>query len=171
MLCDGYQYFEIKQIYPSLTDSFLTNINTGLNFIREDLHYPLTRFHSKFSLSTQQSIIDEIKKGTAYSIIKGRYGISISYIASINLGKRWHRDNEIYPLCDKKQTRNKWSNESKKLLIYSSISIEAIAARHNKTPSDINQLNFGVTRRDRRLVYPLRENCIENQRIWPTLFK
>ena len=37
MLVDGYQYYEIKNKYPQLTDSFLSNINIGDNFYRNDL--------------------------------------------------------------------------------------------------------------------------------------
>jgi len=49
MLYNYYSYPEILEKYPKLSDSFLTNINTGLNFKRDDINYPIAAYHSSFS--------------------------------------------------------------------------------------------------------------------------
>ena len=52
MLCNNYEFHEIKIKYPNLTTSFLSNINTGLNFKRTDLTYPLKKYHTRFDKAT-----------------------------------------------------------------------------------------------------------------------
>lgn len=85
MLILNKQFFEIQDKYPNLTPSFLSNINTGINFKREDLKYPLLIFHSKYSDSQQKKIIQEIKQGKPYSTICEEYHISVGYLSQINM--------------------------------------------------------------------------------------
>lgn len=170
MLLNGYQYFEIKNKYPQLTDSFLTNINLGDNFHREDLKYPLAVLHSKFSKQTQENIIADIMNGTEYSIISKKYGISIGYISMINNGTKWHNNNYNYPLCKKACADGEWSHEAKYLLIFSKMSHSQIGEKLNKAKSTITALNTGRNRKDNRFAYPLSSNKEKNQKIWNTLF-
>ena len=101
MLIDGYQYFELKERYPKLTDSFLQNINNGWNFKRDDLEYPLNNLHTRFPKRIMDAIKEDIKNNIPYSKISEKYGISPGYVSQINTGQRWTDKNESYPLCKK----------------------------------------------------------------------
>lgn len=101
MLIQGHQYFEIKEKYPVLKDSFLQNINTGVNFKNESLSYPLLKLHTRFSLAEQNQIKEKIKNGVSYSAIAKEYNISCGYLSQINNGQRWKQEQEVYPLCNK----------------------------------------------------------------------
>lgn len=170
MLIDGYQYFEIRCKYPRLSDSFISNINTGQNFIRDDLEYPLSKLHTKFTKETQNKIIDEIRNGVEYKVISNKYGISTGYISMINSGKKWHNNLLNYPLCKKSCSDGAWSNNLKKDLIFTSISHYDLAAKYNKAKSTITAINVGRNRKDSRFLYPLRQYQNENKIIWNTLF-
>lgn len=169
MLIKGYQYYEIKKLFPILTNSFLTNINTGLNFKRDNLNYPLSNFHSRFSKTTQEEIIQELKNGTKLSDISKKYGISTSYISSINKGKRWYKKDESYPL-HKYTLSGKWSKDCKYDIIFTDLTFEQLANKYNKSIAAIKAVSQGKNRRDKRLCYPLRKNKNKNQEIWANLF-
>lgn len=170
MLLEGYEYFEIKKKYPKLSDSFLSNINLGLNFKREDLKYPLTTLHTKFSKRIKEEIITDIKSGKPYAEISKKYGISTGYIAMINKGEKWHDDKVTYPLCLKGCSDGSWSKNAKYDLIFTNLSHAAIAYKYHKAKSTITALNVGRNRKDNRLVYPLGKNKEQNKKIWNTLF-
>lgn len=170
MLVDGYQYYEIKSKYPQLTDSFISNINAGWNFIREDLTYPLATLHSKFSKQTQEDIINAIKQNVSYAQIAKTYGISVGYVSMINNGTKWHKNGEHYPLCKKNCNNGRWAHEAKYKLIFTDLSHLVIAQELNKAKSAVTALNVGCNRKDSRFIYPLRQHQKENQQIWNTLF-
>lgn len=170
MLMEGYEYFEITSKYPQLTDSFLSNINLGLNFKRNDLSYPLAILHTKFSKETKQKIITDIQKGRYYKDINLEYGISESYISMINNGQKWYNSNLKYPLCKKGCSDGAWSQDAKYDLIFTDLTHAEIAAKYNKAKSAITAFNTGRNRKDSRLIYPLRQNKEQNQKIWNTLF-
>lgn len=170
MLIDGYEYFEIKEIFPQLTDSFLSNINTGLNFKREDLTYPLATLHTKFTKETKEKIVADILKGIKYTEISNKYGISKGYISMINKGDKWFNEQLKYPLCRKGCSDGVWSHEAKYDLIFSELSHSQIGNKYSKTKGAITALNVGRNRKDSRFIYPLRKNKEKNQKIWNTLF-
>lgn len=170
MLLDGYAFYEIKNKYPLLTDSFLSNINTGWNFIREDLQYPLAANHSHFSKENREKIIQAIKNNIPYNEISQQFGISPGYISMINSGQKWHNDKEKYPLCLKGCADGAWAKDAKYDLIFTQLSHLQIAQKFNKAKSTITALNTGRNRKDKRLIYPLQQHQQENQEIWNTLF-
>lgn len=170
MLIDGYEYFEIKKKYSILTDSFLSNINNGWNFKREDLDYPLCKVHTRFSKETKQQIIQDIKDNVAYATISEKYGISPGYISMINSGKKWHNEKESYPLCLKGCADGAWSHEVKRDLIFTNISHSILADKYGKSKAAVTAINVGRNRKDSRFSYPLRKYQKENQEIWNTLF-
>lgn len=170
MLVEGYQYYEIKSKYLQLTDSFLSNINLGYNFVRDDLTYPLATLHSKFSKQTQDNIIKAIKQNRSYASIADEYGISSGYISMINNGTKWHREEENYPLCKKDCANGVWAHEAKRQLIFTNLSHMLIAINCGKSKPAITALNTGHNRYDSRFKYPLRQHQQENQQIWNTLF-
>lgn len=170
MLLDGYEYFEIMSKYPQLTDSFLSNINLGWNFKRDDLSYPLATLHTKFSRETKQKIIKDIQEGCQYRDISTKYGISVGYISMINKGQKWFNEALTYPLCKKGCSDGAWSKDAKYDLIFSNLTHAEIAAKYGKAKSTITAFNAGRNRRDSRLLYPLRQYKKQNQEIWNTLF-
>ena len=170
MLLDGYEYFEIMSKYPQLTDSFLSNINLGWNFKRDDLSYPLATLHTKFSRETKRKIIKDIQEGRQYKDISAEYGISVSYISMINKGQKWFNEALTYPLCKKGCSDGAWSKDAKYDLIFSDLTHAEIAAKYEKSKSTITAFNAGRNRRDSRLLYPLRQYKKQNQEIWNTLF-
>lgn len=170
MLLDGYEYFEIKKKYPILTDSFLSNINLGLNFVRDDLTYPLTTLHTKFTKETKENIIRDIQANITYKEISEKYGISTGYISMINKGTKWYNDKLNYPLCRKGCSDGAWSEDAKRDLIFTNLTHVEIGKKYNKQKSTITALNTGRNRKDSRLKYPLRQHQEENKQIWVTLF-
>lgn len=170
MLLEGYEYFEILSKYPQLTDSFLSNINAGWNFKREDLSYPLATLHTKFSKETKQKIIKDIQEGRHYKDISAEYGISVSYVSMINKGQKWFNETLVYPLCKKDCSDGAWSESAKHDLIFSDLTHAEIAAKYGKSKSTITAFNAGRNRKDSRLLYPLRQCKKQNQEIWNTLF-
>lgn len=170
MLLDRYEYFEIKKKYPILTDSFLSNINLGLNFVRDDLTYPLATLHTKFTKETKENIIRDIQANITYKEISEKYGISTGYISMINKGTKWYNDKLNYPLCKKGCSDGAWSENAKRDLIFTNLTHIEIGKKYNKQKSTITALNTGRNRKDSRLKYPLRQHQEENKQIWVTLF-
>lgn len=170
MLINGYEYFEIKKKYSQLTDSFLSNINLGLNFQRSDLNYPLATLHTRFSRETKENIIRDIQNGKPYKEIAETYNISVGYISMINNGTKWHDDNLNYPLCKKGCSDGAWAKDAKQDLIFSDLTHSEIGKKYGKQKSTITALNAGRNRKDSRFKYPLRQYQKENQEIWNTLF-
>lgn len=170
MLIDGYEYFEILSTFPKLTDSFLSNINIGLNFVRQDLTYPLSTLHTRFTKQTKDEIIQAIKDNVPYSQISKKYGISVSYLSQINNGTRWVNKNFTYPLCKKVYADGAWSHEAKYDLIFTDLSHLKIGEKYGKKKVTITAINTGRNRKDDRFKYPLRKYQEENQKIWNTLF-
>lgn len=170
MLMQQYAFYEILQKYSQLTPSFLSNINTGLNFKRDDLHYPLAISHSHFSRNTKLAIINDISTGIVYSEIAKKYNISPSLISGINNGNYWKQENMIYPLCKKSCADGAYSKDLKYDLIFGDESYDKLAEKYRKAKSTVTAINVGRNRKDSRLIYPLRRHQEENQKIWNTLF-
>lgn len=170
MLIEGYAFFEILNKYPKLTKSFLSNINTGLNFVNPELSYPLSTTHSHYSKETKEKIIQAIKSGETYKDITTKYGISAGFISMINSGKKWYNEKETYPLKLKSCSNGKYSHEVKKDLIFNNLTHEQIGLKYNKAKSTITAINTGRNRKDNRFIYPLDKHKEKNQKIWNTLF-
>lgn len=171
MLIDGYQYFELKQKYPVLTDSFCSNINNGWNFKRDDLTYPLKILHTKFSKQTMTAIKQDIKNDISYKIISEKYGISPGYISEINTGHRWFDENEFYPLCQKKCSDKQWGFNCIKDILFTNLTYEQLGKKYQKSLSAIQAIAAGRNFNNKQLKYSLRKYRKENQKIWNTLFE
>ena len=171
MLSSGYALFEIREKYPKLSKSFLSNINTGLNFYNEKLEYPLGKNKTRFSRQTQDEIIDEIKQNIPYSVIQKKYDLSPGYISMINSGQKWYRKDESYPLALKDCANVKFGRQSKYALLFTELSMNQLAKKYKKSKATFTAINVGRNRRDNRFKYPLRKYKEENQKIWNTLFR
>lgn len=170
MLIEGYAFHEIRNKYPKLSDSFLSNINTGLNFINPELKYPLATCHSRYTKETKEKIIKAIKDGVSYREIKEKYHISPGYVSEINAGNRWRKEGETYPLYLKECADGAYSRTVKHDLIFTNKTCTAIAREHGKAQCTISAINTGRNRKDSRFLYPLNKNQEENQKIWSNLF-
>lgn len=170
MLLQQYAYYEILNKYPQLTSSFLSNINVGLNFKREDLTYPLSSTHSRFSRETRLAIIEDITAGIIYAEISAKYGVSLGFISAVNNGNRWKQKNTQYPLCQKSCANGSYSKNLKYDLIFGKETHDELAQKYKKAKSTVTAINVGRNRKDNRLLYPLRTHQKENQKIWNTLF-
>lgn len=171
MLVDGYAYFEIYQKYPILTNTFLSNIASGLNFYNEKLDYPLGKNKTSYSKAIQDKIIQAIKNGQYYDDIAAEYHISKGYLSEINSGHRWHRDDETYPLCYKACADIDFGKKAIHDLLFTNISMIALGKKYNKSKSTFTAINVGRNRYDDRFLYPLRDNLMANRETWNNLFK
>lgn len=170
-LIEGYQYFEIKRKYPKLTDSFLTNINCGLNFYRDDLNYPLAKFHTRFHKETMKEIKEKIKEGVAYSKISEEYGISASYLSEINNGHKWFDKEEKYPLNEKKCANKVWQQQCVYDILFTSLSYREIGEKYHRTIHAVKSIAQGSNFYKPEFKYSLRKYLEENQRTFFTIFK
>jgi group I intron endonuclease len=169
MLCEKYQYFEIQKKYPFLKDSFLQNINTGWNFRREDLDYPLLKGSKsrRYSKELKEKIIEELKTSRSLTEIAKEYHISRSYLSQINKGDKWFDPNNNYPLYDR--SKDSWSKKCKYDIIFSNMTLLEISKKYNICYSTIKKINSGKSRVDKNLYYPLNKNKEKNQKILDTL--
>lgn len=169
MLVDGFQFFEIQAKYPQIKDSFLSNINTGLNFYNEKLDYPLLKKHSKFTKTVLDSIRQDIIKQLPYSQIMKKYNISLGYVSQINNGTRFRDEHYSYPLAEKKCNDDSYIESLYYDLLFSTQSSLALGKKYGKSKATITAINVGRNRHKKGYLYPLRGHLNENQKIWATL--
>lgn len=166
MLISGEQSTVIREkYYPRLSNSFLDNINIGLNFRNNDFDYPLSKREIRSINYTTQEIKEikaDIKSGMKYSDIKNKWGMSLGMISGVNNGRVWHDENESYPLSvrshSKLQNANTWVKEVQQDLMNSSLPMIEIANKYDKAYSTIKKINSGASHRNPNYVYPLTSN-------------
>lgn len=167
LLIQGVKPKTILEKYSSrLTSSFLYNINSGDNFSREELTYPLHEYKKDFSSRFTSDEILEIQKeiieGNVYKQIAEKWGISISLLSMINNGKHWLNEELTYPLCTKGTSRlhnrSTWVPRVQDDLMNSSLTMKAIAEKYKKAYSTIKKINSGSSHRNPEWKYPLNSN-------------
>lgn len=168
-LIEGYQFFEIYELYPQMKDSFLSNINTGLNFYNEKLDYPLLKAHSRFSKNVLDELRQDIINQMPYSQIKKKYSISIGYISQINNGERFRDERYTYPLAEKKCNDDSYIEPLMYDLLFTDLSSIKLGEKYGKAKATITAINVGRNRRNPNYLYPLRDNLKENQIVWNSL--
>ena len=169
MLYNYYCYEEILEKYPQISDSFLSNINTGLNFKREDLNYPISPYHCFFRREIQDKIIEDLINKIDYPIISKRYGISTGLLSQINSGARWTRRELKYPLSVRVRSED-WVELCIKDAIFTDLTNQELADKYKVSKSTIKALVQGVHHKNNKLIYPLKTNKIQNQKIYKELF-
>lgn len=162
MMIKGKKKKEIMDKYKKLSRSMFYNINSGLNFKNDKYNYPLHIYHEDKSAYLNEEEIKEVKKdissGLSYSKISEKWNISKGLVSMANNGKIWADDNTVYPLFCKacnKEWNKKLINNIKKDLMCSDLTMKEIAQKYNKAYSTIKKINYGMTHRDNKLVYPL----------------
>ena len=154
-----------QQYYPKISDSFIRNINAGLNFSNPDWEYPLHDYGSdnsvKLTIQEQEQVKNDIKANKTYKEIADKWKISIGLVSMINNGKVWKDDDESYPLCTKGSSKlhNKiWVKKVQKELINTNKTIKQIAKDYNKAYSTIKKINEGYSHKKPNYKYPLTSN-------------
>lgn len=156
----------LKKYSPDLTESFLDNINYGLNFFNENLSYPLFNYKenretSWFSPEEQKAIQQEIIVGIFYKEISKRHNISMGMLSLINNGSYWYNSELKYPLCVKGSSRKhnweNWVQDVIRDLKESKLTIKEVAKKYNKAISTIKKINYGSSYRQSDTKYPLRK--------------
>lgn len=168
-LAEGHQFSEIQITYPQLSDSFISNINTGFNFYNEKSDYPLLKTHSKFTKQQLMDIRQDIINQIPYSQISNKYNISIGYISQINSGERFRDEHYHYPLAEKICNDDSYVEPLLYDLLFTSLSSIKLGKKYSKSKGTITAINVGRNRRKPDYLYPLRDNLEENQKIWNSL--
>lgn len=167
LLIEGIPTKDILKKYESrLTESFLYNINAGLNFKNDDWNYPLHVYKNdiKFERSPEEmyEIQQDIISGITYKEISNKWNISVGMISLINNGKQWYNNNLNYPLCIKGSSKlhnlNTWVKNVQKDLMNSDLELTEIAKKYQKAYSTIKKINSGSSHRNNNYKYPLTSN-------------
>ena len=170
MLRSGEQSTTIREKYaPRLQQSYLDNINSGLNFKNPNWTYPLrpteTNRSNYFTTKEIELIKQDIKKGMTYDEIGAKWSISRGLISGINNGKVWYDKNEQYPLCIKGHSKihnlNTWVKDVQEELMYGSLNQKEIAEKYEKAYSTIKKINSGASHHNSAYKYPLTSNRIQ----------
>lgn len=169
MLYNYHSYSEILERYPQLSDSFLTNINTGLNFHREDLIYPISPYHCLYPKNVQDKIIESLIKGVPYPEISEEYNISPALLSQINSGTRWIRRELTYPLSIRTKS-TEWVDSCFKDLVFENYTYAQLAEKYDVSQATIKALATGKHHKKERFIYPIKSHKQENQVIYKELF-
>lgn len=170
MLIEDKTYKEIKQKYK-INETYLSNINNGVNFKNPLFDYPLKKsFHkSKYTKEEILEIKKMIKDGVYYKDIAKKFKIkSEGFISGINSGKYFFDPEETYPLiiksCSKKYNKETWVKEIKRELIFTNNTLVSIQKKYNKCKSTVSKINAGRTYKEDKFKYPLRANAEYNKK-------
>ena len=106
------------------------------------------------------NIKTDIKQGLSYKEISQKYGISPAQISNINTGKQYFDSSEHYPLYQYIIEEDK-IEEVRNLLMFSELTMKAIAEQTQFAYSTIKKINSGILRKKEGLSYPLRKDIRE----------
>ena len=121
---------------------------------------------SKFQTQEEiQQVIDEIKDiDNSLTELAKKYQISLSLICSINSGKKYHQDNEKYPL---RELKIKISQELVQEIIYllkENYTNKEIANLFQIDDDIIYRINYGKAHKQKNEIYPIRKEIPENEK-------
>lgn len=141
-----------------VSQTLVSNINCGLRYKDSKRTYPI-RKNYKNGLGDYETLVQLLKTTVlSFREIAERLGIAESSVKKINYGKMQYDDNITYPI---RKFDTRVINLMEKELIFSSMSIEDIAKKHNKTVKYVENVNQGKTNKKDLLEnlygYPLRK--------------
>lgn len=140
-----------------ISSTLVSNINQGIRYSSEDDIYPL-RKNYKNGLGEYGELIHLLQHSVlSFREIGEKLNMAESSVKKINYGKMQYDSNFNYPIR-KFDTRS--INILEKELIYSNLSLEEIAEKHNKTLRYVKNVNNGVYKKDlldKLYSYPLRK--------------
>ena len=132
------------------------HINNGESWNNPRYTYPI-RLVNHLSEEKIKEIIEFLQEGYSYDKISDITGVKSYIICNINLGKS-HKQKDIeYPIYDLKQEKIKYVNKVIDLLKNTDLSIENIANIVNRSVSNIDRINRGITLRQDNIIYPIRK--------------
>lgn len=132
------------------------HINNGESWNNPKYTYPI-RLVNRLSEEKVKEIIEFLQDGYSYDEISDITGVKSYIICNINLGKS-HRQKDIeYPIYDLKQEKIKYVNKVIDLLKNTDLSIEDIANIVNRSVSNIDRINRGITLKQDNIIYPIRK--------------
>lgn len=158
MLKDNQIPQEMIAIEYGISQTLVSNINQGKRYRQENKNYPI-RKNYKNGLEEYDDLIKLLKTTVlSFREIGEKLNIAESSVKKINYGMMQH-DSEIeYPI---RKFDTRVVSPIEKELIYSSLSIEDIAKKHNKTVKYVENINKGKTNKKQLLEelygYPLRQ--------------
>lgn len=162
-------YRQLSQKYNISTDT-LNNINKGKSYVQQEIIYPIRKTpndYGKLSKNEALEIINMLKYTyLSYEEIAQKYQVEARAISRINKGMYHRHPDEIYPIREYANTKNKpkLSYEDVTniidLLMNTDLSIRKIARQYNVESNIIIGIKSGHTKIYRRkgLTYPLRPN-------------
>lgn len=133
------------------------HINNGESWYNPKYTYPI-RLVNRLSDEKVKEIIRLLQNGYSYDEISDITKVKSYIICGINLGKSHKQKNLKYPIYDLKQEEIKYVNYVIDLLKNTNISIEDISNIVNKSVSNIDRINRGITLRQDNIKYPIRKN-------------
>ena len=141
-----------------VSQTLVSNINCGLRYKDYKRTYPI-RKNYKNGLGDYETLVQLLKTTVlSFREIAEKLNIAESSVKKINYGMMQHDDNITYPI---RNFDTRVINLMEKELIFSLMSIEDIAKKHNKTVRYVESVNQGKTNKKDLLEnlygYPLRK--------------
>lgn len=119
------------------------------------------KIYIEFTKQEIRKIKEDIISGLNYSDIAEKWDISNGLVSSINNGKVWYDEQDVYPLCIKGHStihNEWWIQKVQQDLIYSNLSLKDISQKYNKAYSTIKKINSGKSHHKDEYNYPLTSN-------------
>lgn len=133
------------------------HINNGESWYNPKYTYPI-RLVNRLSDEKVKEIIKLLQNGYSYDEISNIIKVKSYIICNINLGKSYKQKDLKYPIYDLKQKEIEYVNQVIDLLKNTDLSIEDIANIVNRSVSNIDRINRGITLRQDDVKYPIRKN-------------
>ena len=154
MIKQGAPYFDIQEKYQ-ISPTFISNINYGLFFAKEDEEYPLYK-HYKSDEDYDELIDLLLNSPLSLAEIAKKLGMGYSTVKKINAGTLRKGLYPTYPIRAKTPNEIR-ADKIKDLLLntnYSNVEIAQMTKTSNET---VRRINKGETFKDKKLTYPLRK--------------
>lgn len=144
--------------------SFLNDINQGKVFFREHIKYPIRLGKMKRQQEYLFDLIDDLKNTSIpQKELAKKYQISIQTVSEVNTGKKGKQTSICYPIRSEIERGRTCFSPRELQDIYadlrSTLSINKIADKYGVSPSTIQNINNGKTKKyfDSNIKYPIRK--------------
>lgn len=131
------------------------HINRGESWYNPKYTYPI-RLINRLSDEKVKEIINLLQNGYSYDEISDSTKIKSYIICNINLGKSYKQKDLKYPIYDLKQEEIEHANKVIDLLQNTDLTFEDISNIVNRSVSNIDKINRGITLRQDNIIYPIR---------------
>lgn len=150
---EGTKYDTLIEEY-NVSKTFLSSINHGTLFFNKETIYPLFNYNS--TEDTINALIEHLKNSElTFREIAETMGLSESTVKKINYGKLRKGLSENYPIRTLTPQKRK-ALEVKDFLLNTEFKPMEIARMVDVSLETIRRINLGITNKDEKLDYPLR---------------